>query len=485
MMPQLGAIQNVAPLLLATGWALFVLIAEMFSVDRRHVGIGWLTIVGLGTVAWIAEPAGSGTDPIFASVVAQDGLTSYVTQLLCALTMVSVLMAIDYIPKTGVQGGEHYPLVLFAVVGLIVMAAATDLIVMFLGLETMSMAVYVLAGLWKREMRSNEAALKYFLLGAFASGFMLYGMALLYAVAGSTLLPDVAAAAASDLPAEQSTLLLLGVALLLVGFGFKVGAVPFHLWTPDVYEGAPTSVTAFMSTVVKLGAFAAMIRTVTVALAPVSGDLTLALWLTSAATMTVGNIVALKQTSLKRMLAYSSVAHTGYLLIGVTCGSEQGAAAVLFYLATYGAMNLAAFGIMMLISRQGSGAERISDYAGLGQSNPMLALAMTICMLSLTGIPPLAGFMGKLYLFSAALEAGHEILVVVAVLNSVISAAYYLGVVRVMYLDAPRENVAASGGHLAIGTLIAVAAVIALGLMPGAVLDAARNAAASIVLGSG
>lgn len=482
MMPQLGAYQTLTPLLLAGGWAIVVLIAEMFAADRRHVGIGWLCIVGLATVAWSARPFGG--DPVFASALALDGLTAYSTRLLCVISIFAVMMAIDYLPRTGVQGGEYYPLLLFAVVGLMVMVAATDLIVMFLGLETMSMAVYVLAGLWKREPRSSEAALKYFLLGAFASGFMLYGIALVYAVAGTTILSDVAAAAGSELGPEQSRLLLLGVGMLLVGFGFKIAAVPFHLWTPDVYEGAPTSVTAFMSTAVKLGAFVAVIRTVTVALAPVAAQLTGALWVISVATMTVGNIVALRQTSLKRMLAYSSIAHTGYLLVGLTAGTTEGVAAVLFYLAAYAAMNLGAFGIMMVLSRRGFAAERISDYAGLGQSSPMLALAMTLCMLSLTGIPPLGGFVGKISLFGAALAAGQGVLVVIAVLNSVVSAAYYLGVVRVMYFDSPRAAVAPGGGHLMVAALAAAAGTIILGMLPSGVLQAARAAAQSIVLGS-
>lgn len=482
MSTQLGTFQTVAPLLLASGWAILVLIAEMFAANRRHVGIGWLCVVGLGAVAWSARTPAS--EPVFGAAIALDGLTCVSIQMLCALSIVAILMAIDYLPRTGVQGGEYYPLLLFAVVGLIVMAAATDLIVMFLGLETMSMAVYVLAGVWKREPRSSEAALKYFLLGAFASGFMLYGIALVYGAAGSTALIDVSAAAASKLGSDESMLLFLGIGLLLVGFAFKIAAVPFHLWTPDVYEGAPTSVTAFMSTAVKLGAFAAMIRTVMIALAPAADQLTGVLWATAVVTMTVGNVVALRQTSLKRMLAYSSIAHTGYLLVGLTAGTREGAAAMLFYLAAYGAMNLAAFGVMMILSRRGDGAERISDYAGLGQSSPMLAVAMTLCMLSLIGIPPLGGFMGKVYLFSAALAAGHSLLVVIAVLNSVLSAAYYLGVVRVMYFDSARAAPAPSGGHLMVATLAAVAAILILGIAPSAVLEAARGAAEAIVLGN-
>jgi NADH-quinone oxidoreductase subunit N len=284
------------------------------------------------------------------------------------------------------------------------------------------------------EARSTleRGALKYFLLGAFASGFMLYGIALLYGAAGSTSYAVLAEAARRN---ASEPLLLGGAAMLLVGLGFKVAAVPFHLWTPDVYEGAPTSVTAFMATVVKAAAFAALVRVVVVALAPVAEQLQWILWAGAAMTMTVGNVVALQQSSLKRMLAYSSIAHTGYLLVGVTAGGADGGAAVLYYLTVYAAMNLGAFGVMMMLARRGDGAERIADLAGLAQQNPMLAVAMTVCMLSLTGIPPFGGFFGKLYLFTAALERGYVALVVIAVLNSVLSAAYYLGVVRAMYFE--------------------------------------------------
>jgi NADH-quinone oxidoreductase subunit N len=276
---------------------------------------------------------------------------------------------------------------------------------------------------------------------------------------------------------------MVGVAMLLVGFGFKVAAVPFHLWTPDVYEGAPTSVTAFMATAVKAGAFAGLVRAVSVALAPVAAQLDGVLWAGAALTMTVGNMVALKQSSLKRMLAYSSIAHTGYLLIGITVGGADAGAAVLYYLAVYAAMNLGAFGVMALLVRPGNSAERIADLAGLGQRSPMLAVAMTICMLSLTGIPPLGGFFGKLYLFTAALERGYAVLVLVAVLNSVLSAAYYLGVVRAMYFDSGAPDTVPPRPYLALATAGAVVATIALGLAPEPILERASAALANVLLG--
>jgi NADH-quinone oxidoreductase subunit N len=469
--------QALAPLLLASGWAILVLLAEMFSASRRYLGIAWLTVLGLAAVA--AAALGNGHELVFQRVLALDGYTAVFTVMLCVLAIAAVFMAVDYLPTTNIVGGEYFPLVMFAVVGAIFMAAAVDLIVAFLALETMSMAVYVLAGIRKRDPRSNEAALKYFLLGAFSSGFMLYGIALLYGEAGSTVLSAIAKAAAD----EPSRTLLLGAAMVLVGFGFKVAAVPFHLWTPDVYEGAPTSVTAFMATVVKVGAFAGLMRVLLFAFAPLAPSLYAVLWVAAALTMTVGNLVALKQTSLKRMLAYSSIAHTGYMLVGLTAGTVEGGIAAIYYLGVYGAMNLGAFGVMMLLADRNDGAENVRDVAGLGQTSPMLALAMTLCMLSLTGIPPLGGFIGKLSLFAAALERGNVVLVVIGVLNSVVSAAYYMGVVRAMYFDSGGKRPATDRPYLAIATGAAVVATVVLGLAPGALFGGATTALERVLLG--
>jgi NADH-quinone oxidoreductase subunit N len=279
--------------------------------------------------------------------------------------------------------------------------------------------------------------------------------------------------------------LMLGVALILVGLGFKVAAVPFHFWAPDVYTGAPTSVTAFMATAVKAGAFAMALRTIAVALEPLGEELGNLMWLAAAATMTVGNLAALRQTGLKRMLAYSSVAHSGYLLIGFCAAGHGGIAAVLFYLAVYGAMNLAAFGVLMAVGDEGDGGDDISRLAGMGHRRPMMAAAMTVAMLSLTGFPPLGGFMGKLFLFSAALEAGLVGLVLVAVANTVLSAVYYLAVVRTMYFVEPAQATAAvrHQPYLAVAVAISVAVVLALGLAPAALMDGAREALALTVLG--
>jgi len=470
------------PIIVASAWAILVLVAEMFSSSRRYRGVGWLSIVGLAHVAFAT--CCSGSRGAFGSAIALDGFTVFFVVLAAALAAVCVLAAMDYLDLTEIVGGEYYPLLLFAFVGILVMAAATDLIVLFLGLETMSVAVYVLAGIWKRDARSNEAALKYFVMGAFASGFMLYGIALLYGATGSTVLAEIAAGLGG---ASPNGLALLGMGMLTVGLAFKVSAVPFHLWTPDVYEGAPTSVTAFMSTAVKAAGFAAAVRILSVAFSSAAGHLEIVLSALAIATMTVGNFVALRQTSLKRMLAYSSIAHTGYLLVGLAAGTTDAAAAILFYLGAYGAMNLAAFTVLMCVARRGEHVEDIADLAGLGTSRPLLAAAMTIAMLSLTGIPPLGGFTAKLYLFAAALDAGKTGLVLAALGNSVVSAAYYLGVVRTMYFDPAPAAVGEAGTsrpYLAVALAIAVAMTVVLGVSPSAVLDAAASAMEGVLTGA-
>jgi NADH-quinone oxidoreductase subunit N len=304
---------------------------------------------------------------------------------------------------------------------------------------------------------------------------LLYGIALLYATTGSTILAEVAAGLAKTGVAPGDHLVMvLGAGLVLVGLGFKIAAVPFHLWTPDVYEGAPTSVTAFMATAVKAGGFAALLRTAVVGLAPLHADLQPVLWALAAITMSVGNLIALRQTSMKRMLAYSSIAHTGYLLMGVVAGTPESYAAVLFYLVAYGAMNIAAFGVMIALANGPRAAEKISDYAGLSQTHPWLAAAMTIAMLSLTGMPPLVGFIGKLYLFQTALNAGLVSLVVLACFNSVLSAAYYLGVVRTMYFEAPATDDIERQPTILATAMVGIASIVtvAAGVAPAGILSA-------------
>jgi NADH-quinone oxidoreductase subunit N len=359
---------------------------------------------------------------------------------------------------------------------MVLMATATDLIVIFLGLEVMSVAAYVLAGIWRGQLRSNEAALKYFLLGAFATGFLLFGIALVYGATGSMTLEPIArhlARAGSD----QRTWLIAAMALLIVGFGFKVAAVPFHVWAPDVYEGAPTAVTALMAVGVKAAAFAAFVRIFLHTLGQLSADWSGVLWVLAALTMTVGNVTALLQRNIKRMLAYSSIAHAGYLLVGMVAGGELGGSALLFYLIAYALMTLGAFAVVMAIGRRGAPNENIDDYAGVGFRSPFLGLAMAIFMLSLAGIPPLVGFIGKFYIFSAAVKSGYVGLAVIGVLNSVVSVYYYVGVLVKMYMVEGGVDVArpSSRPYLFATLLFTVAGTVAFGIFPSALFELARQ----------
>jgi NADH-quinone oxidoreductase subunit N len=362
---------------------------------------------------------------------------------------------------------------------MILMAAANDLIVVFLALEIMSVAIYVLAGILRSDRRSNEAAIKYFFLGAFASGFLLYGTAFLFGASGSTQLDAIAHAVETK---PHDPFVMLGLALVMVGFGFKVAMVPFHGWTPDVYEGAPTTITAFMAVGVKAAAFAAFARVLAVVFPTAAASWSGLLWVVAALTMTVGNVTAVTQRNVKRMLAYSSIAHAGYALVGMVAGTREGGAALCLYLAVYMLMNVGAFAVLLALGRRGEPCETLDDLAGLGFRQPILGIAMTIFMLSLAGIPPTAGFAGKLALFGAAVNAGYVGLVVIAVLNSVVSVYYYLGVLVQMYMAEGTRDVLPPGRRPALfATVIATMILVLLvGIAPSPLLRAATAAFASL-----
>jgi len=401
----------------------------------------------------------------------------FFTLLFCVASGLTLLMSMNYLELTDIRTGDYYSLILFSTVGMVLMATATDLIVLFLGLEVMSIAAYALAGISRTYLRSNEAALKYFLLGAFATGFLLFGIALLYGATGTTTLGPMLPAIAKA-TAEQRTLLMAGMALLIVGFGFKVAAVPFHVWTPDVYEGSPTAVTALMAVGIKAAAFAAFARVFMHTFGQLSADWSTVLWWLAVLTMTVGNVTALLQRNIKRMLAYSSIAHAGYLLVGMVAGGEAGGSAVLFYLIAYAVMTLGAFAVVIAIGRRGQPNENLDDYAGVAFRSPFLGMAMIIFMLSLAGIPPLAGFIGKFYIFSAAIKSGYVGLTVIGVLNSVISVYYYVGVLVRMYMTEGGVDVAqpSSRPYLFATLLLTVAGTIALGIFPSSLFEIARQA---------
>ena len=471
------------PETILTLWAMALLLDAAWRHTRpdaqRRAGILALAGIALAAAAaltlWLSNAHAVGA----LGAVAVDPFRWAVDLIVLLGAALATIFAIDYLEREGILIPEYHVMVLFAAVGMMLMAGGLDLFVIFLGLELMSVSVYVLTGIDRRSRVGGEAALKYFLLGAFASAFFLYGIALLYGATGSTKLPVIAAQLA-PLGLAGHPMLLAGMALLFVGFGFKIAAVPFHMWTPDVYDGAPTPVTGFMSTAVKAAAFAALFRVLLEAFGSV--DMHAAweqvVWWLAAATMVVGNLVALAQRSMKRMLAYSSIAHAGYLLAALVPGAIAGAAAFLFYLLFYTLMTVGAFAILALLGRDGERDVLIDDLGGLGESHPALALGLTVCMLSLLGFPGTAGFIGKWYILVSVTGGGYGVLAAVLVLTSVVSAGYYLPVVMAMYMK-PRTHDQAHAGVLVprlsgVALAVMVAALIVFGLWPNRVLDAAR-----------
>ncbi|MHB8381934.1 MAG: NADH-quinone oxidoreductase subunit N [Candidatus Binataceae bacterium] len=456
--------------------AMVVLLAGLRVDEEDSEGLGWLTLASLAVAFIFALGLVGQTGIAFAGAISVDGFSAFFQLVILITAAFVVLMSLDYAGENQLPGAEYYSLLLFAALGMMLMATAGDLIIIFLGLETMSIAVYVLVGLRRRDPRSNEAAMKYFLLGAFSTGFLLYGIALIYGATGTIKLGPIHAALMSSMASNH--LLMLGLAMLLIGFGFKVAAVPFHMWTPDVYEGAPTPITAFMAVGVKLAAFAGFLRVFLINLGPVSAHWSIALWGLAALTMTAGNLIAVVQTNIKRMLAYSAIAHAGYLLVGMTAAGPQAGSAVLYYLLGYAFTNLGAFAVVIALEQRASVSDEISDYRGLALRAPGLAAAMAIFLLSLAGVPPLAGFMGKFYIFSAALNAGYVGLVVIAVLNSVVSAYYYFYVIVAMYMEEGGIAVARVGAKPALVAAIGLAliATVLVGIYPQPYMTAAANA---------
>ncbi len=478
-----GLLKALLPETILTVWAMLLLLDAAWrhrepGAQRRT---GWLSLVGIAAAAvavvWLwasgAKPAG------IATTVAVDAFRWAVDLIVLLGAALGVLFSVEYLDRERIGIPEYHVLLLFAAVGMMLLAGGTDLFVLFLGLELMSVSVYVLAGINRRDAAGAEAALKYFLLGAFASAFFLYGIALLYGATGSTKIPMIALQLQSA-GLRGHPMLLAGLALLVIGFGFKVAAVPFHMWTPDVYDGAPTPVTGFMAAAVKAAAFGALVRVLLQAFPDLHATWDQVLWWLAAVTMVVGNLVALAQRSVKRMLAYSSIAHAGYLLTALVSGSTAGAAAFLFYLLFYTLMIVGAFAILALKGRDGERDVLVDDLSGLGESHPWLALAMTICMLSLLGFPGTAGFIGKWFILATATGGGYPILAAILVLTSVVSAGYYLPVIMAMYMKPQahdRVHAGVRASRLAGTTLaVMVAALLVFGFWPNGVLAAARTA---------
>ncbi len=467
---------TLAPQLVVTATAILVLLADLWTPANWKRYLAQVSLAGLA-VAFIASLILWGRSATgFAGMIRLDNFALFLNLVFLAASALTVLVSVSYLAQQGLEHGEYYALVLFATAGMMVMGASMDLVDLFLGLETFSIALYILAGFARTRLDSEESALKYFLLGAFASSFLLYGIALTYGATGTTSLPKIADFLSRQPAVQDSPMLLLGIGLIIVGFGFKIAMAPFHMWTPDVYEGAPTSVTAFMAAATKVAGFAALLRVLLVAFPAVYDNWMPILALLAAVTMTLGNIVAIAQNNIKRMLAYSSIAHAGYVLIAVVVGNAAGTSAALFYLLAYALMTLGAFAIVIALGRKGQELVNIPDYAGLATRQPLLALLMAIFMFSLAGFPPTAGFVGKFYIFSAAVQVGLVWLALVGVLNSVLSVYYYLRIVVLMYMREPTVEL----GKLAVSPLVMTALVVAaigtvfFGIFPGGLLSLAK-----------
>lgn len=430
---------TILPLTLLTTWGCVLLLVDLFIPKDRKGITALLSALGLAlTLGFTLSQIGNEIIG-FSGMVVLDGFSIFVNALLLVSGLLGIALAYGYVKRMGIERGEYYTLLLFSVTGMMLMAQATDLIVVFLALELLSIPLYVLAAFARPKVESEEAGIKYFLLGAFSAGFVVYGIALIFGATGTTSLGGIVEKIASASNGTSNLLLTIGAALVLIGFGFKVAAVPFHMWTPDVYQGAPSAVTAFMSSGAKIAGFAALLRVFATAFPSIAVDMTDIFWALAALTMILGNVIAISQTDIKRLLAYSSIAHAGYILMAfVPYGnpevSRDSIAAGLFYLVSYAVTNFGAWGVVIALEKsEGRGLE-IADYAGLSKKHPILAAAMAIFMLSLIGLPPTIGLVGKFYLFRAVIEGGFYWLAIIGVLTSVISAYYYLRVVVVMYM---------------------------------------------------
>jgi len=467
----------IAPEIVLTIGALAVLVIGFVARGRDDLALP-VTILTLFVTAGVLLSFVGVDTLVSQGLLAIDGFALFFKSVFLLAAAVTVLMSVAYLKVEGLPAGEYYFLILCATLGMMFMASGVDLITLFIGLETMAVSFYVLAGYLKPNQRSNEAAVKYYLLGAFSTGILLYGMSMLYAASGSTNLADIARFAASY-PSDGA--LIVGGILVAAGMGFKIAAVPFHMWAPDVYEGAPTPVTAYLSVGSKAAAFAMLLRVFLEGMPEASAAWHDVFWMMAVLTMTVGNIAALTQSNIKRMLAYSSIAHSGYMLIGVVAATERGVTAALVYLFVYVFMQLGSFAVVAFLRRRDVVGDELKDLSGLYFRSPFAAIAMLAFMLSLGGIPPTAGFMGKFWIFSAAIDAGEIWLAVIGVVNSAISLFYYFRVVVFMWI---REEV--MGSEPTLGPAMTTALVVALvgtaifGVYTQPLFDHAQAAAATL-----
>lgn len=467
----------ILPELVLSCWAFFMLMADLFIPrDKKSLNavIGIVGLVITAAAVFMVFPYGDISS--FNDSIRSDRFALFFKLIFVATTILTILISVKYIAIEEVNWGEYYSVLLFSVIGMMVLASATDLVTIYLGMEFMALSVYVLVGFIRHDVISNEAALKYFLLGAFSSGILLYGIVLLYGVTGNTNLYRIGNFLATN-DNFSNPVLIASVILLVSGFAFKVAAVPFHMWAPDAYEGAPTSITAFMSVAPKAAGFAALTRVFLVALPVMRPHWVAILWGFSAITMVLGNVVAVAQTNIKRMLAYSSIAHAGYILMGVLAGTKLGIASVILYMFVYMFMSIGAFAVIILLRKTGVRGDEIKDFSGFARRHPSLGLCMLIFLISLIGLPPTAGFIGKFYLFAAAVESKYYYLAVIGVLMSVVSLFYYMNVAKTMYIDEEiKGQELVSSKALTFVVYFCAAATLLIGMLPEGFISAAMAA---------
>ncbi len=480
--PQTSDYVRILPEIVLAVFGMAVMLLDPLVDDehsRRTLGL----IALLGTISALVATWYMAQSPglAFSGMVRADSFSVFFHALVIAISGVVVLMSFEYTSVQKMRGGEYYALILFSAVGMGLMSSAVELVLIFIALEISSISSYVLAGMRRHEASSGESALKYFLLGSFATAFFLYGIALLYGATGSTNIEAIALRLPQTLQDSQAiTLVYVAAALMFVGLGFKLAAAPFHVWTPDVYEGAPAPVVGFMSTAPKAAAFAVLLRVVFQLSMPRHFWI---IWVAAVLSMTLGNLGALLQNNVKRLLAYSSIAHAGYVLVAFASAPDLGAPAVIFYTAAYAAMNVGAFAIVSHLGNVDEKYVSLRDYEGLGLSSPVLAASLTIFLLSLIGIPMTGGFFGKFYVFSAAFKSNLIWLSIIGVINSAIGAYYYLRIIVAMYMRQPEKQTPVARVPFGVGlaTALCLAATFYLGLLPGRVLDLARLASEALL----
>ena len=462
---------QIAPIAALTGFLLFAIVVDLaLPKTRRGDAVAMVAVTGyvLALLTAVYRWNAGGGGPAYNGFATGDNFALFFEILFAALGILTVSVSHSYLLRRGMLEGEFHILILASVIGMMVLASATSLVTVFLGLELLSIALYIACGFARGETRSQEAAAKYLLVGGFASAFVVYGMALIYGGSGTTLIPEIATRLEPS--ASGNPLILLGIVLMGVGFAFKVSAAPFHMWTPDVYQGAPIPVTAFMSVGTKAAAFAMIVRVFAGGLPHLAPEWQTLLAFVAATSMIVGNLMAITQSSLKRLLAYSGIAQAGYVLIGVIAGGESGLAAVLFYLFVYMFMNFGAFAVVTLLAGPEGDRDRLSDLNGLYRRNPLMAILMTVFMLSLAGFPPFVGFFGKLFLFTAGVSAGYTWLVVLAVLMSVVSVYYYVRVLIPVWSPSARTDSLESSPSSTMAIVLSGALSLVLGLYPTTLL---------------